>query len=56
MIMFFCEVGAGVKYLQQNDNTISGKTTQQVETRQNFMIPAVKTNQKHQIATLQRRV
>lgn len=30
--MFFCEVGAGVNYLQQNDNTIPRKSTQYVET------------------------
>ena len=41
---------------QQNDNTISKKSTQQVEIRQNSLVSAVKTNKKHHITTLQRGV
>ena len=39
---------------QQNDNTISKKSTQQVEIRQNSLVSAVKNNKKHHITTLQR--
>ena len=41
---------------QQNDNTISKKSTQQVEIRQNSLVSVVKTNKKHHITTLQRGV
>lgn len=41
---------------QQNDNTISRKSAQQMEIRQNSLVSITKTNDKHHKTTLQRGV
>ena len=41
---------------QQNDNTISKKSTQKVEIRQNVLGFTSKTNEKHYVINLQRGV